>query len=44
MGWLAWARSREVPVEFPLCEIEGIEDKANRKLIEDYSYWLANYG
>ena len=32
------------PVEFPLAEIEGIEDGANRRLIEDYAYWLANYG
>ena len=30
------------PVEFPLIEIEGIEDEANRRLIEDYAYWLAN--
>jgi Calcium binding len=30
-------------VEFPLIEIEGIEDEANRRLIEDYAYWLANY-
>jgi Calcium binding len=31
-------------VEFPLTEIEGIEDKTNRRLIEDYAYWLANFG
>jgi hypothetical protein len=31
-------------VEFPLRDIEGIEDEANRRLIEDYAYWLANYG
>lgn len=31
-------------VEFSLREIEGIEDKANRRLIEDYAYWLTNYG
>ncbi len=31
-------------VEFSLMDIEGIEDQANRRLIEDYSYWLANYG
>jgi Calcium binding len=30
------------PVEFPLIEIEGIEGEANRRLIEDYAYWLAN--
>ena len=30
------------PVEFPLAEIEGIEGEANRRLIEDYAYWLAN--
>ena len=32
------------PVEFPLIAIEGIEDEANRKRIDDYAYWLANYG
>jgi hypothetical protein len=32
------------PVEFPLIEIEGIEGEANRRLVEDYAYWLANYG
>ena len=31
-------------VEFSLREIEGIEDGANRRLIEDYAYWLANCG
>lgn len=31
-------------VEFPLRDIEGIEDEANRRLIEDYAYWLANFG
>ena len=31
-------------VEFPLRDIEGVEDEANRRLIEDYAYWLANYG
>jgi hypothetical protein len=31
-------------VEFPLTEIEGIKDKTNRRLIDDYSYWLANFG
>jgi hypothetical protein len=30
------------PVEFPLAEIEGIEGESNRRLIEDYAYWLAN--
>ena len=30
------------PVEFPLTEIEGIEGETNRRLIEDYAYWLAN--
>src|SRR4051794_36673187 len=30
-------------VEFPLIEIEGIEDEVNRRLIEDHAYWLANY-
>jgi hypothetical protein len=30
------------PVEFPLIEIEGIEGESNRRLIEDYAYWLAN--
>lgn len=30
------------PVEFPLAEIEEIEGESNRRLIEDYSYWLAN--
>jgi calcium binding protein len=30
-------------LEFPLIEIEGIEDKANRRLIEDYSYWVVNW-
>ncbi len=29
-------------VEFPLAEIGGIEGLANRRLIEDYAYWLAN--
>jgi hypothetical protein len=29
-------------IEFPLSEIETIEDEANRRLIEDYAYWLAN--
>ena len=29
-------------VEFPLAEIEGIEGESNRRLIEDYAYWLAN--
>ncbi len=29
-------------VEFPLIEIEGIEGEENRRLIEDYAYWLAN--
>jgi Calcium binding len=32
------------PVEFPLAEIEGIEGGTNRMLIEDYAYWLANFG
>ncbi len=32
------------PVEFPLIEIEGIEGEENRRLIEDYAYWLANNG
>lgn len=32
------------PVEFPLIEVEGIEGETNRRLIEDYAYWLANYG
>ena len=31
-------------VEFSLREIEGIEDQANRRLIEDYAFWLVNYG
>jgi hypothetical protein len=31
------------PVEFPLIEIEGIEDETSRRLIEDYACWLANY-
>jgi hypothetical protein len=31
------------PVAFPLTEIEGIEDETNRRLIEDYAYWLANF-
>ncbi len=30
-------------VEFSLREIEGIEDEANHRLIEDYAYWLVNY-
>ena len=30
-------------IEFPLIQIEGIEDEANRQLIDDYSYWLANF-
>ncbi len=30
------------PVEFPLAEIQGIEGEFNRRLIEDYAYWLAN--
>ena len=30
------------PVEFPLRDIEGIEGEENRRLIEDYAYWLAN--
>ena len=30
------------PVEFPLVAIEGIEGETNRRLIEDYTYWLAN--
>jgi hypothetical protein len=29
--------------EFPLIEIEDIEDQANRRLIEDYSYWMSNW-
>jgi hypothetical protein len=32
------------PAEFPLAEIEGIEGGTNRVLIEDYAYWLANFG
>jgi hypothetical protein len=32
------------PVEFPVAEIEGIEGETNRRLIEDYAYWLANFG
>lgn len=31
-------------VELSLREIEGIEDQANRRLIEDYAFWLVNYG
>ena len=30
-------------VEFPLRDIEGVEDEANRGLIEDYAYWLVNF-
>jgi Calcium binding len=30
-------------VEFSLREIESIKDEANRRLIEDYAYWLVNY-
>jgi Calcium binding len=32
------------PVEFPLVEIEAIEGETNRRLIEDYACWLANFG
>jgi hypothetical protein len=31
-------------VEFSLTEIEGMENEANCGLIEDYAYWLVNYG
>ena len=31
-------------IEFPLIEIEGIEDEVNGRLIDDYAYWLANSG
>jgi len=31
-------------VEFPLKDIEGIQDQANDTLIGDYCYWLANNG
>jgi hypothetical protein len=30
-------------IEFPLIEIESIEDSTNRQLIQDYAYWLANW-
>jgi Calcium binding len=30
-------------VEFPLIEIEDIQDSSNRQLIRDYAYWLANW-
>jgi hypothetical protein len=43
-GLIALGKEPGGPVEFPLAEIEGIEDGANRRLVEDYAYWLANYG
>jgi hypothetical protein len=30
-------------VELPLIEIEDIEDSTNRRLIQDYAYWVANW-
>jgi len=35
---------RKLILEFSLRDIEGIEDQANRRLIEDYASWLVNYG
>ena len=43
-GLIGIGPDRDERVEFPLIEIEGIEDEANRRLIEDYAYWLANSG
>ena len=43
-GLIGKGREPGGPAEFPLIEIEGIEDEVNRRLIEDYAYWLANYG
>jgi Calcium binding len=31
-------------IEFPLIEIEGIEDEVNGRLIDDYAHWLATCG
>ncbi len=42
-GLIGVGKEPNGPVEFPLIEIEDIEDETNRRLIEDYSYWLANY-
>jgi hypothetical protein len=43
-GLIGFAKELGGSVEFPLKDVESIEDRANDALIGDYCYWLAKYG